>query len=61
MRTESSIFNFLNIERKGFNSFLRNSINKKQSRMKMLLANEIYFKGLAVKVFSALRNLKEEN
>ena len=29
--------------------------------MKMLLANEIYFKGLAVKVFSALRNLKEEN
>jgi hypothetical protein len=28
--------------------------------MKILLANEIYFKGLALKVFQAFRNLKED-
>jgi hypothetical protein len=26
--------------------------------MKIMLANEIYFKGLAIKVFSALRSIK---
>ncbi len=29
--------------------------------MKLLLANEIYFKGLAVKVLTALKNHKEES
>lgn len=29
VRTESAIFNFLNIERKGFNMLLRNALERK--------------------------------
>jgi hypothetical protein len=60
VRTESAIFNFLNIERKGFNMLLQNAVSKKQQRMKLLLANEIYFKGLAVKVILSLKSHRED-
>ena len=60
MRTQSAIFNFLSIERKGFNSLVNHAISRKQARMKVLLAHEIYLKGLAVKVFMSLRNHKED-
>ena len=55
VRTESAIFNFLNIERKGFNMLLWNANERRQLRMKLVLANEIYMKGLVIKSITALR------
>ena len=60
VRTQSAIFHFLSVERRGFNSLANHMVFKKQARMKVLLANEIYLKGLAVKVLQSLRNHRED-
>lgn len=59
-RIESCVFNFLSIQRKGFNAFVINCRNRREERIKIMLANEIYFKGLAIKVFSALRSIQPQ-
>jgi hypothetical protein len=38
-------------------AFARNARARREARIKMLLANEIYFKGIAVKVIAALRSI----
>ncbi len=54
-RVESAIFNFLSIQRKAFNALMEHAETRRQERMKILLATDIYAKSLIIKAFSTLR------
>ena len=54
-RVESAIFNFLSIQRKGFGSLVVWAQTRRQERLKMLLATDIYAKSLIIKAVTAFR------